>query len=289
MVRYDLAMTRCLFMGSKKMGLNIFRNLITKSPYDWEIWHPNDFNDPRSNFNEWLVFANENQIKIDVLENNKEFEDLISINDFELALVCGWYWKINLNSLNKTKYGFWGIHNSLLPKYRGGSPLIWSLLSNDPKIGSSVFKLEEGMDTGPIALQIVIENDSTSVEDVYSRIEDCYTENLSFVLEQILSNKCNLVYQDHEVATYFKSRNASHSEINFAWTPEYLHKFVRVIQYPYPQAFFKINESKYYIRNFETKELEINAKVGEVIDVQQNRFFIKGIDNYVHIIDALSE
>jgi methionyl-tRNA formyltransferase len=283
-------MTRCLFMGSKKMGLNIFKNLITNSSYDWEVWHPNDFYDPRSNFNEWLVFTNDNDIKINVLDTNKEFEDLILMNNFEIALVCGWYCKINVNSLNKIKYGFWGIHNSLLPKYRGGSPLIWSLLSNDPKIGSTLFKLEEGMDTGPIALQIAFENDSTSVEEIYSKIEDSYKEHLSSMIKQILSNKCTLVYQNHEDATYFKSRVASDSEINFSWTPEYLQKFIRVIQHPYPRAFFKNNESKYYVKKIIIKEFEINAEIGEIIDIQQNRYLIKGIDNYVYVVDAfLSE
>jgi methionyl-tRNA formyltransferase len=273
-------------MGSKKMGLNIFKNLVANSSYDWEVWHPNDFNDPRSNFNEWLAFTNDNEIEINVLDTNKEFEDSISINNFEIAIVCGWYWKIAINSLNKTKYGFWGIHNSLLPKYRGGSPLIWSLLSNDSKIGSTLFKLEEGMDTGPIALQIAVENDLTSVEETYSRIEDSYKKYLSSTIEQILSNKCTLVYQNHEAATYFKSRKASDSEINFAWTPEYLQKFVKVIQHPYPQAFFKNNESKYYIKNIETKKLEIKAKIGEIIDKKENKYLIKGVDNYVHVIEA---
>ncbi len=278
-------MTRCLFMGSKKMGLNIFRSLKSKSPYDWEIWHPNDLNDPRSNFNEWLEFANEHKVKINFFENKINFENSVLLSDFEIAIVCGWYWKVEVDSLNKLKYGFWGIHNSLLPKYRGGSPLIWSLLSNDPKIGSSVFKLEEGMDTGPIALQIAIENDSTSVEEILTRIEDCYKEKLSLVIEDILSDKCDLVYQDHRAATYFKPRNASDSEINFYWTPEYLHKFVKIMRDPYPNSFFRINEFKYYVRNIKTKEFKIIAKVGEVIEVQQNKFLIKGIEDYVHTID----
>lgn len=279
-------MTRCLFMGSKKMGLNIFRDLIAESPYKWDIWHPNDFSDRRSNMNEWLEFSKGNKIEFNVLESNQDFENLILANDYEIALVCGWYWKINSRFLHKPSHGFWGIHNSLLPKYRGGSPLIWSLLSDDSKIGSSLFKLEEGMDTGPIALQIEIDNNSTSIEDVYLKIENGYKEKLSLVIEQIMSNKHTLVYQDHSAATYFRSRQVKDSEINFAWTPDFLQKFIKVMQHPYPPAFFKINGFQYFIRNLEIQNQEVKAEIGEIIETKKNRFSIKGINDHILIFDV---
>lgn len=50
-------------------------------------------------------------------------------------------------------YGCINLHFSLLPKYRGAAPVQWALLNGDNETGVSVFKLEIGMDTGPIFAQ----------------------------------------------------------------------------------------------------------------------------------------
>ena len=56
------------------------------------------------------------------------------------------------------RLGVWGIHNSLLPKYRGGSPLVWQLINSEKVVGSSFFKFTSGMDDGVILDQVKIEN-----------------------------------------------------------------------------------------------------------------------------------
>lgn len=55
--------------------------------------------------------------------------------------------------LNEFKYGCINLHTSLLPKYRGVMPSFWVLKNNEKYTGVSVFKIDEGIDTGPIILQ----------------------------------------------------------------------------------------------------------------------------------------
>ncbi len=53
--------------------------------------------------------------------------------------------------------GCWNIHLSLLPRYRGASPVQWALLNGERETGVTVMLMDEGMDTGPILLQKAIE------------------------------------------------------------------------------------------------------------------------------------
>ena len=60
---------------------------------------------------------------------------------------------IKSDALADPKYGWLNLHFSLLPKYRGAAPVQWALLNGETETGVTVFKLDEGMDTGPIYAQ----------------------------------------------------------------------------------------------------------------------------------------
>ena len=67
--------------------------------------------------------------------------------------------------INLPKFGAINLHYSLLPAYRGAAPVQWAILNGEKTTGVSVFKLDSGMDTGPIYLQRSVEieqNDTTS-------------------------------------------------------------------------------------------------------------------------------
>ena len=66
--------------------------------------------------------------------------------------------------LNQPRFGAINLHYSLLPAYRGAAPVQWAILNGEKKTGVSVFKLDAGMDTGPIYVQRSVEiepNEST--------------------------------------------------------------------------------------------------------------------------------
>lgn len=55
--------------------------------------------------------------------------------------------------LHGPRFGWLNLHFSLLPRWRGAAPVQWSILEGDEKTGISIFKLDKGMDTGPVYLQ----------------------------------------------------------------------------------------------------------------------------------------
>src|SRR5687767_6193440 len=81
-----------------------------------------------------------------VARSRVEADELVGDLDADVVIVAGWYWLIPKEELRRRL--FVGIHHSLLPAYRGGSPLVWALIEGKDVVGTSLFTLTEDMDAG---------------------------------------------------------------------------------------------------------------------------------------------
>src|SRR3990167_9384531 len=96
-----------------------------------------------------------------VAEKFKRSEDIISpkagfgieLTNIDLSIVYAFGEVISKEILDLPKYGFWNIHPSLLPKYRGPSPIAAPLINGDEKTGITIIKMDEEIDHGPIVAQ----------------------------------------------------------------------------------------------------------------------------------------
>lgn len=71
----------------------------------------------------------------------------------DLIVVCAYGKIFPKELLEIPKFGCWNIHASLLPKYRGASPINWAILEGEKETGITIMLMDEGLDTGPILLQ----------------------------------------------------------------------------------------------------------------------------------------
>ena len=125
----------------------------------------------------------------------------ISSND---ALVVAAYGQIlRPNTLYAASEGAWNVHASLLPKYRGAAPIERSIMAGEPESGVTIIRMDEGLDTGPMALQrpLPIPPDMTGGE-LSELLAGLGTEAVVEVLNQIESGAVNLIEQDSLHATY---------------------------------------------------------------------------------------
>jgi methionyl-tRNA formyltransferase len=82
--------------------------------------------------------------------------DQSDLSEIDLALVYAYGAKIPKEILSLPKYGFWCIHPSLLPKYRGVSPMATPLINGDKITGVTIIKMDDKFDHGPIIAQETI-------------------------------------------------------------------------------------------------------------------------------------
>jgi len=107
--------------------------------------------------------------------------------------------------LNFPKHGILNIHPSLLPKYRGPSPVQTAILNGERQTGVTIIKMDEKIDHGPIVAQFKEEILPTdTAESLYFRLFSAGAEVLKTILPAYLEGRIELREQNHSAATYTK-------------------------------------------------------------------------------------
>ena len=95
---------------------------------------------------------------------------------------------IPVEVLHGPRFGWLNIHFSLLPRWRGAAPVQWALLEGDPVTGISIFKLDKGMDTGPLYYQEEVEiGHRETTEDLLTKMSVLAGSRIMEVVSQIRS------------------------------------------------------------------------------------------------------
>jgi len=230
---------RLLFLGSKRLGERILRSMIHRVPASvCAAVTLDDRADARSAFDAIAAVAATASIPLHVARDRRHAEELIRLEAPDLCIVACWYWLISDRALQSVPGGFIGIHNSLLPKYRGGSPLVWALINHETEIGASFFSFRAGIDDGPVWLQARIQvGEDDYVDEVLDRLEAETLRVFEEGFPGILSGALRPAEQDHDRATYCAQRVPEDGEIDWTQPATAVFDFVRAQSPPYPGAF----------------------------------------------------
>ncbi len=150
------------------------------------------------------------------LQDVQAFEDL----KLDVAIVAAFGMLLPQNILDAPKFGCINIHPSLLPRWRGPSPVQYALWKGDEKTGVSVMSLEKSMDTGPIIAQEKCLIDTlTTFETLNHDLWVKGTNLLSHCLEELSKTReLKSTPQDENAATYCKLLTKEDGHINFVET-----------------------------------------------------------------------
>ncbi|MBI2049569.1 methionyl-tRNA formyltransferase [Candidatus Roizmanbacteria bacterium] len=156
--------------------------------------------------------------------------------------------------LNAFPKGILNIHPSLLPKYRGPTPVQTAILNGDKTTGISFIKLDNEIDHGGTLFQEkeeILPQDSA--QSLYSRLFKIGAKMLPEVINKYLDGSLKPKAQNHEKATYTKhlTRRDGYIDIASPPNPEDLDKMIRGY-YPWPGAWteFKVQSSKFKVIKF---------------------------------------
>lgn len=131
--------------------------------------------------------------------------DYKDIPEADLGVVAAYGKIIPQEIINNFEYGILNIHPSLLPKYRGASPVQFQIANGETQTGVTIIKMDDKMDHGPIISQL---RDEILPEDTNATLrERLFEKSAQFLVELIpnyLSNKINLKEQSHDDATFTK-------------------------------------------------------------------------------------
>jgi len=224
------------------------KNILLCSYRDWATKICNNLT------NNFDLKANFNLVK-----TPEEFQSYLSLKENTDAMFfIGWSEIIPKDIVDKEMC--FCLHPSLLPKYRGGSPIQHQMLNLEDNSGVTIFKMDEGVDTGPIYFQETFKIKDLELQEVFYNIIEIGTKGFSNLLKDILDDKkLNLFEQDETKSTTYKRRKPDESEITLEdfdlLTSRELSNKINSLQDPYPNAFIRCKDgSILYLKSSSYKE-----------------------------------
>ena len=164
-----------------------------------------------------------------------------------LVLVMAFGHILKKHFLELPKLGMWNLHVSLLPKYRGASPVQAALLNGDAETGVTLMSMVEAMDAGPWLAQkkTAIAPDDTAVT-LRAKLAQASAVLLRTSLPTLLSNNYILTPQNEAEATYCKKISKADGCLDFSKPAALLERCIRAYQ-PWPGAYFRKNNERYLV------------------------------------------
>lgn len=164
-----------------------------------------------------------------------------------LVLVMAFGHILKKRFLELPKLGMWNLHVSLLPKYRGASPVQAALLNGDAETGVTLMSMVEAMDAGSWLAQqtTAIAPDDTAVT-LREKLAQASATLLRTSLPTLLSKNYVLTSQNETDATYCKKLSKADGRLDFSKPAALLERCIRAYQ-PWPGAYFLKNNERYLV------------------------------------------
>ncbi|MCL2621820.1 MAG: methionyl-tRNA formyltransferase [Firmicutes bacterium] len=155
----------------------------------------------------------------------------------DIIITCAFGQMLRQNVLELCKYGVINVHPSLLPKYRGSSPVQWAIINGETVSGVTIMHTDIGMDTGDIICQETLEILPTETTYDYKlRVFPLAAKMLVETLTNIEKGTSTRTPQNHNQHTYFPMLTKEHGKIDFNKTSSEIINLIRGLN-PWPACF----------------------------------------------------
>ncbi len=221
------------------------------------------------------IFEFESLKKIEQKEKLDELKRILKETDIAICCDVGLIIPESFIDLPKI---FINIHPSLLPLYRGPSPIQYTLLNDEKITGITICLLSKEVDKGDIILQkiIKIEEDDNFVT-LKEKLSQLALTSFTTFLDLYKNNSINFYKQDDEKATFtLKIKDTS---IDLSKGPIFIHNQVRAY---FPDAYITFKNKRIKIlktKIVERSELNLDLKENDLFLFSKNRLFFRGFTN----------
>ena len=162
-------------------------------------------------------------------------------HDADVAVVVAYGLLLPRPILDAPRLGCLNLHGSLLPRWRGAAPIQRAVMAGDGETGVMVMQMEEGLDTGPVALvdMIPIGPDMTAGE-LHDQMMRVGADLMGRALAALERGSLDFTPQDEAGAVYARKIEKTESRIDWTRPAEEVHNHVRGLS-PFPGAWFELD------------------------------------------------
>ena len=208
--------------------------------------------------------------------------------DADIMVTAAYGQILSKEVLDITKFGVYNVHASVLPKYRGSSPIQWSLINCEKKTGVTILKTLEGLDNGPILLTKEVEiQQSDTVASLMQKLGEIGADLIVEALDKLESGNYTLTPQDESQMTYFPMLKKENSNINFNQTAAKVAGFVKGLA-EWPVAVTNLQGN--ILKVFDAVEVNYLAEkqyeAGQIVCASNKLgLIVKCLDGYVRLVE----
>ena len=232
--------------------------------------------------NELATWAQSEKIQTYKPSTHDEIRLIIEKDKPDLVITIAYGQLIPEPLLDLPKHGWINVHFSTLPKWRGAAPVQWAILNGDKESGISIFKLERGMDTGPIYLMQSIQIESSE------RSEELL-ERLSILGSSLTLDSLTLISdgftpqaqsaQGVSIAPKFKK---SDGQLDWSQSSEQIFNRYRALS-DNPGVWSMLSDLRIKIDSLRLSYASDQLKPGEIL-IDSEKFFVGTSTNVIEIV-----
>ena len=278
-----------LYAGTPSNSAKILRYLAKLKPFNIKgvLTQPDKKGKRGNNLLESPVAIAAKDLKLEVFKpenlNSNEIITNLGLLDIDFLVVIAYGkiippWLLELPSKSSIN-----VHFSILPKYRGASPIQSALLNGDDSSGISIIEMSEALDAGDIFSSFIVK---INPEDNKSTLENkltnkCITE-LPTILDLVKANKIEVIKQDNSSASYCKKITKSDSIIDFNETTRNIINKFRAF-YGWPGTSFIYKDIQIKIHNMLETKIINEGKPGTIYMLDSDGLYINTNDSMIVI------
>ena len=212
-------------------------------------------------------------------------EGIVRAHGADVAAVVAYGLILPKPILDAFPLGAFNLHASLLPRWRGAAPIHRAIMAGDAETGVMVMKMEEGLDTGPIAIadrvlaeRLAIDPDATT-GDLHDRLDRLDAKLMVRALDALERGSLTLMPQAQDGVTYANKISKGETRIVWARRWQEVHNHIRGLS-PFPGAWFEHGGAR--IKVLRTTREEGSGAPGTMLD---DKLTIACADGAVRILE----
>lgn len=237
-------------------------------------------------------FGLDNDIEVIQPKRMKDEEVIEKIKEVnpDLIVVVAYGKILPKEIIDIPKYGIINVHSSLLPKYRGASPIHSAILNGDKESGVSIMYIEEGLDSGDVILKETCEiTEDDTLGTLHDRLKELGAIGLEKALKLIEVGEVKAEKQDDSKATFVKPITKEQAKIDWNNTKEVIFNQIRGLN-PFPGAYTH-NEKNENIKIYKSEKLEKEyvGENGTVVEMTKKGPVVKVANGALRLLEIKFE
>ena len=278
---------KIVFMGTPHLSIPVLERIVDDGHEILAVYTQPDRTSGRgrrkaiSPLKEYSVSKNYLVLQPENFRGNSSEINTLKKFDADIAVVAAYGILLPPEVLSAFRHGCINLHPSLLPKYRGASPVSSTILAGDKYTGVTIIQLDSGMDSGPILSQEKIKLQGDEFCDKLTM--DLFmlgSKLVSKTISEFATGNIEIVQQDHDKATFTEKLSRNDGLID--WTKGFNRIWKEIRAYnPWPGSHTKFKGKN--LKIIEAKISTENKSPSGYVSIHQNEVYVGTSDGSLNV------